>query len=71
MTDEVIKLARKVGAVHVAGESGEFAIVGNDMIKQFAELVRSQKHEHYTALEQALTRLQKNYAKLEGRFKSD
>lgn len=45
MTDEVIKLARKVGAVHVAGESGEFAIVGNDMIKQFARLVLAELKE--------------------------
>ena len=37
--EDIIRMAREVGAIHIHGRPNEFAIVGNDSIKAFAALV--------------------------------
>jgi len=37
--EELIRMAREAGAIHIHGKPNEFAIVGNDSIKAFAALV--------------------------------
>ena len=44
-TEELIRMAREVGAIHIHGRPKEFAIVGNDSIKAFAALVAAAERE--------------------------
>ena len=37
----VIEMAREVGAIHIHQKPKEFAVVGNEALKRFAELVRA------------------------------
>ena len=37
--EDIIRMAREAGAIHIHGKPNEFAIVGNDSIKAFAALV--------------------------------
>jgi hypothetical protein len=43
--EELIRMAREVGAIHIHGRPNEFAIVGNDSIKAFAALVAAAERE--------------------------
>ncbi len=43
--EELIRMAREVGAIHIHGKPNEFAIVGNDSIKAFAALVAAAERE--------------------------
>lgn len=47
--EELIRMAREVGAIHIHGKPNEFAIVGNDSIKAFAALVAAAEREHIAA----------------------
>ncbi len=50
--EELIRMAREVGAIHIHGKPNEFAIVGNDSIKAFAALVAAAEPAYdQTALE--------------------
>ncbi len=58
--EELIRMAREVGAIHIHGKPNEFAIVGNDSIKAFAALVsaaernRTWTQEHWTEYERSI-----------------
>jgi hypothetical protein len=58
--EELIRMAREVGAIHIHGKPNEFAIVGNDSIKAFAALVaaaernRTWTQEHWTEYEHSI-----------------
>ena len=41
----VIEMAREAGAIHIHERPKEFAIVGNETIERFAELVRADERE--------------------------
>jgi len=43
--EDIIRMAREVGAIHIHGRPNEFAIVGNDSIKAFAALVAAAERE--------------------------
>jgi len=43
--EELIRMAREVGAIHIHGKPNEFAIVGNDSIKAFAALVAAAERD--------------------------
>jgi predicted DNA-binding WGR domain protein len=43
--EDIIRMAREVGAIHIHGRPNEFAIVGNDSIKAFAALVSAAERE--------------------------
>jgi hypothetical protein len=42
---DTIDMAREAGAIHIHGKPKEFAIVGNDNIKDFEALVRADERE--------------------------
>ena len=46
--EDIIRMAREVGAIHIHGKPNEFAIVGNDSIKAFAALVAAAEREQIT-----------------------
>jgi len=41
----IIDMAREAGAIHIHGKPKEFALVGNENIKAFADLVRADERE--------------------------
>ena len=41
----VIEMAREAGAIHIHKNPKEFAVVGNEAIERFAELVRADERE--------------------------
>ena len=41
----VIEMAREAGAIHIHKSPKEFAVVGNEAIEAFAELVRADERE--------------------------
>ena len=41
----VIEMAREAGAIHIHERPKEFAVVGNEAIERFAELVRADERE--------------------------
>ena len=41
----LIEMAREAGAIHIHERPKEFAIVGNETIERFAELVRADERE--------------------------
>ena len=41
----VIEMAREAGAIHIHKSPKEFALVGNEAIEHFAELVRADERE--------------------------
>lgn len=41
----VIEMAREAGAIHIHKSPKEFAVVGNEAIENFAELVRAEERE--------------------------
>ncbi len=43
--EDIIRMAREAGAIHIHGKPNEFAIVGNDSIKAFEALVRAEERE--------------------------
>jgi hypothetical protein len=43
----VIEMAREAGAIHIHKSPKEFAVVGNEAIEAFAELVRADEREKY------------------------
>jgi len=43
--EDIIRMAREAGAIHIHGKPKEFAIVGNDSIKAFAALVAAAERE--------------------------
>jgi len=43
----VIEMAREAGAIHIHERPKEFAVVGNEAIERFAELVRADEREKY------------------------
>ena len=43
----VIEMAREAGAIHIHKRPKEFAVVGNEAIERFAELVRADEREKY------------------------
>ena len=43
----VIEMAREAGAIHIHERPKEFAVVGNEAIEAFAELVRADEREKY------------------------
>ncbi len=43
--EDIIRMAREAGAIHIHGKPNEFAIVGNDSIKAFATLVAAAERE--------------------------
>jgi hypothetical protein len=43
----VIEMAREAGAIHIFERPKEFAVVGNEVIERFAELVRADEREKY------------------------
>jgi hypothetical protein len=43
--EDIIRMAREAGAIHIHGKPNEFAIVGNDSIKAFAALVAAAERE--------------------------
>jgi hypothetical protein len=48
--EDIIRMAREAGAIHIHGKPNEFAIVGNDSIKAFAALVAAAEREACAAL---------------------
>ena len=51
----VIEMAREAGAIHIHERPKEFAIVGNETIERFAELVRADEREACAQLAEKLT----------------
>jgi hypothetical protein len=45
-----IDMAREAGAIHIHENPREFAIVGNDSIKEFEALVRADEREKFCAV---------------------
>ncbi len=43
--EDIIRMAREAGAIHIHGKPNEFAIVGNDSIKAFEALVAAAERE--------------------------
>jgi hypothetical protein len=41
----VIEMAREAGAIHIHKRPKEFAVVGNETLERFAELIRAQENE--------------------------
>ena len=41
----IIEMAREAGAIHIHERPKEFAVVGNEVIERFAELVRADERE--------------------------
>jgi hypothetical protein len=41
----VIEMAREAGAIHIHGHPKEFAVVGNETLERFAEMVRARENE--------------------------
>jgi hypothetical protein len=48
---DTIDMAREAGAIHIHGKPKEFAIVGNDNIKDFETLVRADEREAFAKIQ--------------------
>jgi hypothetical protein len=63
--EDIIRMAREAGAIHIHGKPKEFAIVGNDSIKAFATLVaaaernRTWTQEHWTEYEHSIAAVER------------
>jgi hypothetical protein len=45
MNNDIIRMAREAGAIHIHKSPKEFAVVGNEAIERFAALVRIDERE--------------------------
>jgi hypothetical protein len=45
MNNDIIRMAREAGAIPIHKSPKEFAVVGNEAIERFAELVRADERE--------------------------
>ena len=53
---DIIAMAREAGAIHIHKSPKEFALVGNEAIERFAELVRADERNSWPAEMEAMER---------------